>query len=116
MTMWRWARGKVMRRRRWNFTRTSSTCGWPNSAPTAPDGNAGRCWHRPPHLIRMSDATDHPAYRLFAARYAELRRGRRTETLLTIAIVGLLVLVSIADTEFYPSHILAGIPRIGEYF
>ena len=64
----------------------------------------------------MSDATDHPAYRLFEARFAELRRGRRTETLLTVAIAGLLVLVSVADTEFYPSRIVAGLPRIGEYF
>ena len=69
-----------------------------------------------PRSSTMSDATDHPAYRLFEARFAELRRGRRTETLLTVAIAGLLVLVSVADTEFYPSRIVAGLPRIGEYF
>jgi phosphonate transport system permease protein len=64
----------------------------------------------------MSEATDHPAYRLFAARQADLRRARRSETLLSVAIVGLLILVSVIDTEFYPSRILAGVPRIGEYF
>jgi phosphonate transport system permease protein len=69
-----------------------------------------------PRSSTMSDATDHPAYRLFEARFAELRRGRRTETLLTVAIVGLLVLVSVIDTELYPSRIVAGLPRIGEYF
>ena len=69
-----------------------------------------------PRSNSMSDVTDDPAYRLFAARFEELRRGRRTETLLTVAIVGLLVLVSIVDTEFYPSRIVAGLPRIGEYF
>ena len=64
----------------------------------------------------VSDATTDPAYRRVAARYAEQRRARRTETILGIAIVGLLVLVSVIDTEFYPSRILSGVPRIGEYF
>jgi phosphonate transport system permease protein len=62
------------------------------------------------------EATDHHAYRVFMARYAELRRARRSETLLVIAILCLLVLVSAVDTEFYPARIAAGVPRIGEYF
>ena len=64
----------------------------------------------------MIDATDHPAYRLFEARFAQLRRSRRTETLLVCAILGLLVAVSVVSTEFYPSSIAAGLPKIGEYF
>jgi phosphonate transport system permease protein len=66
--------------------------------------------------LPVSDAIEHPAYRVFAARYAALRRARRSETLLAIAIVSLLILVSVVDTEFYPTRIIAGVPRIGEYF
>ncbi len=64
----------------------------------------------------MSDATGDPAYRLFETRFAQLRKSRRTETLLIIAIVGLLVVISSVTTEFYPSTLITGIPRIGEYF
>jgi len=64
----------------------------------------------------MSDVTDLPAYRQFEARFADLRRSRRTETLLAATIIGLLVIVSVVDTEFYPWRVLAGLPRIGEYF
>ncbi len=53
---------------------------------------------------------------LFETRYAALRRKRRTTTLLGAAIFVLLVLCAIFDTEFYPSKLLAGIPKIGEYF
>jgi phosphonate transport system permease protein len=62
------------------------------------------------------DATDRPAYRLFATRYADHRRARRNETLLSVTILVLLVLISVVDTEFYPLRVLAGLPRIGEYF
>ncbi|MEJ0020481.1 MAG: phosphonate ABC transporter, permease protein PhnE [Acetobacteraceae bacterium] len=61
-------------------------------------------------------ATDDPAYRAFTARYAELRRARRVETVLVAAIFALLVVVAVVSTEFYPSQLLAGIPKIGEYF
>jgi phosphonate transport system permease protein len=64
----------------------------------------------------MSEATDHPAYRAFAARSLEQRRSRRTETLLGIIILALLVLVAIVDTEFYPSRVITGLPKLGEYF
>jgi phosphonate transport system permease protein len=64
----------------------------------------------------MMDATDRPAYRLFAVHYAEQRRARRNETLLSITILVLLVLISVVDTEFYPLRVMAGLPRIGEYF
>jgi phosphonate transport system permease protein len=64
----------------------------------------------------MSDAIDQPAYRAFQTRYAELRRARRTETLLVTTIFCLLVLVSVVSTEFYPGQLAAGVPKIGEYF
>ena len=64
----------------------------------------------------MSDATDSLAYRRFAARYAALRRTRRIWTLLGIAVLASLVVVAAVDTEFYPSRLIDGAPRIGEYF
>jgi hypothetical protein len=57
-----------------------------------------------------------PAYRLFEVRFAALRRSRRTEALMAATILGLLVLVSVVSTEFYPSRIAVGVPKIGEYF
>jgi phosphonate transport system permease protein len=62
------------------------------------------------------EATDHPAYRSFLTRYAELRRARRSETALLIAIFILLVLISVISTGFYPDKLAAGVPKIGEYF
>lgn len=62
------------------------------------------------------EAIDHPAYRAFLARYAELRRARRNETALLIAIFGLLVLISVIASGFYPDKLAAGVPKIGEYF
>src|SRR5215471_8994361 len=64
----------------------------------------------------MSDATLSPAWRVFQAHYATQRRARRSETLLGVAILVLLIVVSVIDTEFYPMRIIAGLPRIGEYF
>jgi phosphonate transport system permease protein len=62
------------------------------------------------------EATDHPAYRTFLTRYAELRRARRGETALLVAVFGLLILVSVVSTGFYPDRLAAGAPKIGEYF
>ena len=62
----------------------------------------------------MSDATDTAAYRVFAVRYARQQRVRRTETLLGVAILALLVVLAAVDTEFYPTRIIAGLPRIGD--
>jgi phosphonate transport system permease protein len=45
-----------------------------------------------------------------------LRRARRSETALLIAIFGLLVLISVVSTGFYPEKLAAGVPKIGEYF
>src|SRR5262249_40047571 len=41
---------------------------------------------------------------------------RRSETLLGTAIIALLILIAVIDTEFHPTRIIAGLPRIGEYF
>jgi phosphonate transport system permease protein len=64
----------------------------------------------------MTDATDAAAYRVFAVRYTRQQRARRTETLTGMAILALLIVVAAIDTEFYPTRIIAGLPRIGEYF
>ena len=62
------------------------------------------------------EGTDQPAYRAFLTRYAELRRARRSATALLTAIFGLLVLISVISTGFYPDKLAAGVPNIGEYF
>ena len=64
----------------------------------------------------MTSLTDHAAYREFETRFVALRRSRRTETLLILTVVCLLVIVSVVDTKFYPTSIVAGLPKIGEYF
>ena len=64
----------------------------------------------------MTDATDTAAYRVFAVRFARQQRVRRTETLLGMALLALLIVVAAIDTEFYPTRIIAGLPRIGDYF
>jgi len=66
--------------------------------------------------VTTSHATDDPAYRLFQQRFGSLQRSRRTETLLTFAIIVLVFIVSAAWTDFVPSRIANGVPRIGEYF
>ena len=53
---------------------------------------------------------------VFRQRFGAQRRARLTETVLTIAIVGLLLAISAIWTEFSPTKILTGLPRIGEYF
>ncbi|MEA2787710.1 MAG: hypothetical protein QOG73_116, partial [Acetobacteraceae bacterium] len=62
------------------------------------------------------DPTNDPSYRLFQQRFGALRRARRTESLLTVAVVILLFVAAAAWTDFAPAKIADGIPRIGEYF
>ncbi len=62
------------------------------------------------------DPTGDASYRLFQQRFGALRRSRRTETLLTVAIVVLLFAAASTWTDFLPSRVAAGLPRIGEYF
>ena len=60
--------------------------------------------------------TADPAWQSFQQRFGALRRARRMESALMFAILVLLVVVSAVWTDFSPPKILAGLPRIGEYF
>lgn len=62
------------------------------------------------------DPTSDPAWRLFQQRFGALRRSRQLETLLTVAVIVLLFVVSAVWTDFSPAKVAAGLPRIGEYF
>ena len=64
----------------------------------------------------LDDPTHDAAYRLFQQRFGALRRARQMEPLLTVAIVALLFVVAAVWTDFMPDRVLAGLPRIGEYF
>jgi phosphonate transport system permease protein len=66
--------------------------------------------------ISGSRPVDDAAYVLFRQRFGALRRKRQAETILTVVVVVLLFIVSAAWTDFLPSKVAAGIPRIGEYF
>ncbi|WP_235035602.1 phosphonate ABC transporter, permease protein PhnE [Roseomonas sp. 18066] len=50
------------------------------------------------------------------AAYQALRRQRRNQTLLGLAVLAAALLLAARISEFYPSSLLAGLPRIGEYF
>src|SRR5439155_20725 len=63
-----------------------------------------------------ADPTEHPSYRLFLRRFGRFQRARRTETMLIFAIIVLLCVVSAVSTDFLPSRVAGGVPRIGEYF
>ncbi len=65
---------------------------------------------------RGNNPTDDSAYRLFQQRFGAVRRARSTETILTVAVIVLVFLVSAIWTDFSPRKIFDGIPRIGEYF
>ncbi len=67
-------------------------------------------------MAGVANPTDDPSYRLFQQRFSALRRARRTETLLTFAVIVLLFVISAAWTDFSPEKVVNGIPRIGEYF
>lgn len=64
----------------------------------------------------MTQAAEQVSFETFETRFAALRRKRRMETLLGVTIFVLLVICAVVDTEFYPSTLLAGVPKIGEYF
>jgi phosphonate transport system permease protein len=66
--------------------------------------------------VTAGNPTDEPAYRLFEQRFGALRRSRQLEPLLTAGIVVLLFVVAAAWTDFSPSKVAQGLPRIGEYF
>ena len=58
------------------------------------------------------DPTSDPAWRLFQQRFGALRRSRQLETLLTVAVIVLLFVVSAVWTDFSPAKVAAGLPRI----
>jgi len=60
--------------------------------------------------------TTDPAWQSFEQRFGAARRARRTESTLILVILVLLFMVSAIWTDFSPEKILAGLPRIGEYF
>lgn len=62
------------------------------------------------------DPTIDPAWRLFCDRFGGVYRARRMETLLVVAVLVLLFVVSAVWTDFSPAKVAAGVPRIGEYF
>lgn len=67
-------------------------------------------------MAGVANPIDDPSYRLFQQRFNALRRARRSETLLTFAVVVLLFVVSATWTGFSPEKVVNGVPRIGEYF
>ena len=60
-------------------------------------------------------ASDDPVVRRFNQRFGAALRARRTETLLTCAVIVLLYIVSAVWTEFSLEKVAIGLPRIGEY-
>ncbi len=50
------------------------------------------------------------------AAFRELRRQRRTTTVIGLTILAACLLLAARISEFYPSSLAAGVPRIGEYF
>ena len=57
-----------------------------------------------------------PVWQIFEQRFGALRRARRTESTLIFVILMLLFVVSAVWTDFSPTKIVEGVPRIGEYF
>lgn len=50
------------------------------------------------------------------AAFLEIRRQRRQTTLIGALVLGACLLLAAWTSEFYPSSLIAGLPRIGEYF
>jgi phosphonate transport system permease protein len=50
------------------------------------------------------------------AAFQAQRRQRRTATLLSLLALGVCLVLAGRISEFYPSSLLAGMPRVGEYF
>jgi len=53
---------------------------------------------------------------LHDAAFRELRRQRRTTTAIGMTLLVACLLLAAWTSEFYPSSLAAGVPRIGEYF
>jgi phosphonate transport system permease protein len=57
-----------------------------------------------------------PGVSIQEAAFRELRRQRRVTTLIGAAMLAACLLLAAWTSEFYPSSLAAGVPRIGEYF
>ena len=57
-----------------------------------------------------------PGIALQEAAFLELRRQRRVTTLIGLGVLAACLLLAAWTSEFYPSSLAAGVPRIGEYF
>ena len=57
-----------------------------------------------------------PGVSIQDAAFRELRRQRRVATLIGLSILAACLLLAAWTSEFYPSSLAAGVPRIGEYF
>lgn len=57
-----------------------------------------------------------PGVSIQEAAFRELRRQRRVTTLIGAGILAACLLLAAWTSEFYPSSLAAGVPRIGEYF
>ncbi|HWL80255.1 MAG TPA: phosphonate ABC transporter, permease protein PhnE [Roseomonas sp.] len=65
----------------------------------------------------MSVITTHlPAVRRGEAAYQTLRRQRRRASLAGLGVLAICFVAAAWISEFYPSSLAAGLPRIGEYF
>jgi phosphonate transport system permease protein len=70
-----------------------------------------------PRILGADSVTSaDPTWQLFQQRFGALRRARRIESLLIFVILMLLFAVSAVWTDFSPTRIMEGVPRIGEYF
>jgi len=57
-----------------------------------------------------------PAIAVQQAAFLDLRRQRRMATLIGLVVLAACLLLAAWTSEFYPSSLAAGVPRIGEYF
>ena len=57
-----------------------------------------------------------PAIAAQEAAFLEIRRQRRQTTLIGALVLGACLLLAAWTSEFHPSSLIAGLPRIGEYF
>jgi len=57
-----------------------------------------------------------PAIAAQQAAFLDLRRQRRMATLIGLVVLAACLLLAAWTSEFYPSSLIAGVPRIGEYF
>ncbi len=57
-----------------------------------------------------------PGVSMQDAAFRDLRRQRRVTTMIGLGVLAACLLLAAWTSEFYPSSLAAGVPRIGEYF